>query len=398
MRLPADAERAIGLARTLADGRDDVLGVGLGPGGVVGRPAVHVVTTVPRDGAHRASVPDEIGGFEVVRSAVPRRPRPLLIPDDLPGETWYPASDDVDRQPRRLLTGGITVTSTDNRGAGSLGFFLTSDVTGKAYGTSNMHVLAPGNEGNGAVPYRPIEVHHPETNLFWFEPDTRIGNLIATADGWNDVDVGPQPTPITYERKLDLAVFELRSGVRWLPAVEGLGGITGVADDITFDRICLGPPYPVATMGALSLHPTGGHIHCMSFYYTHDTGLPPPPAGKPNDEMVHRGTQLVIRSNPQDDGSPGFFAQPGDSGSPILNTSHELVGIVRAGIGYLWTYDPQRTWDIDGDAPDIVDSFAESIDDIMEVLGALAPTAGLDLQVALAEAETTSDITPRVQP
>ena len=402
MQVPADAERALLLAVTALAGRDDIVGIGLGPDTVPGRPAVHVMTSPRRDRTQRAELPTEIGGLATVISVAPAPPRPLLIPNDLPGEPWLPPSQDVDRRHERVLMGGIAVSSSDNRGTGSLGFFLTSAVTGKAYGTSNMHVLAPGNIGHGAAPYRVVEVHHPSVNFFWFQPDTEIGRLVATGDGYGYVEqsstLDEAGSPLTYDHQLDLAVFELRSGTRWVPAVGELGGIVGVASDLTFERICLGPPYPVATKGALGGEPTGGHIHCMSFWLTNDTGLPLPPSGAMRNDMRKYGHQLVIRSNPQVDGSPGVFAQPGDSGSAILNTNHELVGIVRAGIGYGLPYDPFRIWDIDGHAPDIADTFAHSIDEIMAGLASFAPTSSLDLEVAIAESTDADAITPRVQP
>jgi hypothetical protein len=414
--LPTSIARAHALGLRYADDRPDVVGVGVGPqvvdGRCTGRPALIVAV----DGSVRSSavgdlgpVRREIGGVDVdIRAGTGRRPRPRSVDVARPGKPWF-LPDEVnalyDGAKRRVLLSGIPVTCDVGNAMGAIGFFVTSPKTGKAYGVTSAHVVAPkawatGNESlaPGAIVYHP---NNPGGKWGPLRGDTTIGTVIGSSAQSGERDI---PTGRTraggagefFDHVADAAFFELTPGTRWKPAVAELGGITGVATDVTFENVCLNGPYQVANRGVVG-PPTGGWIQAVSFYYTEPSRFDAGPGLSPPSPAFHpSGGALVIRANPREVPAAGgnLFAEPGDSGSAVINARHELVGMVRGGFDLAAPGSPVTLFDVE--PPDIVDTFADPVADVMESFRSFY--WDLELDVALAEAEHVDQIATRAQP
>lgn len=363
-----------------------------------GRPALKV--RAARIGGGVASLPTEIGGFPVDVTVGPP-PGPHALDVDAPGTFVRRGTRHMDFLRYRPVRGGVMLRSCDGTGVGTLGCMFWSPSTGKAYGSSCIHVLVPQvmtNRGNGLG----TTVYQPDIFKRWTVPaegDTDIGTVVDTARPLKREVTDPQFAPHgSYWVDLDFAMFELSPGTKWIPAITGIGGVAGAATDVDFDSVCVNGPYKVATRGA-NMVQTGGYIDSMSFYLKEERAGHPVPVPEPLDSWRNIGSSLIIRANPCPSATQGegcHFSQVGDSGAAVVNAAREIVGFVRSGIAPHQSIDPTVWWDLDGVGRDFGDTYADPIGEVLSAIHASQQWA--DVEVAVAEAEDIGDIAERSQP
>jgi hypothetical protein len=264
-------------------------------GSPTGEPSIRVFVVrkkPPGDVPPDDLVPSEIEGVktDVVETPVPTTQQIL-------GEGANAHNEDEDRY--RPLRGGTQINRI-GRGNGTLGCFLTvNGDAAKVVAVTNHHVLY---ENSSDSP------NHEQAGQPTGEDSCTkcCSDVIGTVlDAQCDADV-------------DIALVQLQGGEKWLREVQDIGTVKGT-HTVTLAE-ATPHTYQVKKRGRTT-RLTGGFVT--------DIGM----SGSVNkpDGSLHRNYVDAIRveANP-DPANPGprAFAKPGDSGSAVLNTSDEVVGIL----------------------------------------------------------------------
>ena len=206
----------------------------------------------------------------------------------------------ADTSPYDPLCGGISLATEGTPGLGTLGCFLVdkNDATA-VYALTNHHVVAKAGKLS-----RSRRVLHPST-IHWASPPTQE-DIDQNAIGI--VAAGGQ------EAIRDAALVRLSAGMKWLPAIKDVGFLAGTYPLVHDDAVGLN--YRVWKRGVVTGLISGivQGVDCTV------------------KDILDEGTQtksitkgnIIIKE--RTDGSP--FAQPGDSGSAVVNDDSKVVGLL----------------------------------------------------------------------
>jgi len=311
----------------------NVASVGIGPkvvgGEASGEPAIKVFVRhkLPADQVPAGElIPPTI---EALKTDVEIGGDPVPLADpapvDRPGEIYLARFDQTTYRP---VVGGARIVTVGSSAPGTLGCLMwdtsNHDV---GYGLTCMHVV-------DALDI--VEV---------IKDKTQIGQPTGSdfSKGCcNDV-IGVWAGGGQVAR--DEALVRLSSGMKWKTQITEIGLVAG-KHPLSETDVIDGYPYKVAKRGAHT-GLTGGYL------------------------LAHRVTTrelddlIIIKPNPNSDAGPGdvvFFAYEGDSGSALVNSANEVVGLVARrdehGFGYAYHIDAvlSRLNDIDKIAVDVASS------------------------------------------
>jgi hypothetical protein len=311
----------------------------------------------------------------------------------------------ADKKTYRPLLGGAQIrtekTTGFETGYGSLGCFLESADparrNGSAYALTNHHVVASYDPDGPVTDIQPL----PNRTHKVFQPGF---NAPQPWKGKEQIGVvwahsGHEPGEEPGTRYFDAALIKLDTGITWKPAIAELGGIRGIATDVNADTVCAAP-YEVVMRGRTS-GVTVGEILCVSFFFT-EQGSPVLAEIAQPTPIPAFFTDLIVRAKPDpfapEENAPALYVgQLGDSGSVLLNSRREAVGLYHSAKG------PPVGGDVppslrDGNPPELGDVFATPMSEVLRLFNDMAEFAGDPLTVAIAEADEIDAISERTVP
>ena len=283
-----------------------VTAVGLGSKEIDGQPTgelalkVFVIVKRPADKVSAAElIPDEIDGLptDVIQSGV----RHLVA--DPPGAL---VSENRDETRSRPLVGGRRIRRQDSGWSGTMGCFLVDPAhVGTAYGLTNFHVLSVPDVPALAVGTSAVGQPTGTSSVTGC-----CNDLFGKYAGGEIADDGR-----------DEAAIKLDPGTQWQAEIVDIGIVTG-SHAITLAE-ATPQNYKVRKRGARTLL-TGGVVRSL------------------NTSDGHSDNDIVIAPNPNPDAGTRtvFFDYEGDSGSALVNSGSEVVGLIYArddsGNGYAY--------------------------------------------------------------
>jgi hypothetical protein len=251
-----------------------------------------------------AGLPEEILGVPIC--IIERRYDPIAFPDD----ARYPQ-----------LRGGIRIEKP-SRGFGTVGAFVRDNASGQILGLSCFHVVGPPDDG---FPDQVWQPNSPPLPMGGSPParDDFVGKVLRT----DFPDTPPLPFSPIRVSMTDSAVFSTDGA-----AVQGRGTSRAIAG------LGLGQPDLVTSITATAEPAMFQPVRKRGFVTGTTSGLPqqfvaglyttvnwsqngPNPFGGPNHFLVN---QVEIF------GGGGIFAEPGDSGSLVID------GSTPTALGLLW--------------------------------------------------------------
>jgi hypothetical protein len=174
---------------------------------------------------------------------------------------------------------------------------------------------------------------------------------------------------------VDAAIIELKAGLTYKADVEGIGAIKGIYDLQDSDTV-IPDSYKVQKRGSMTLV-TQGSVRTL--HLDGQIGFSDQSSNPPANIFHRYYTEALWIDYPQ--GHP--FAQPGDSGAAILNSSQEIVGVVFGGPA-----DPNST------APALGTPISQ-ITTALNITLATAQTAGIVQTVSAQEGVAAMAIGPQ---
>jgi hypothetical protein len=205
-----------------------------------------------------------------------------------------------DTKRHRPLRGGTYITAAKRKSYGTLGFHAWQDTPSgrKVFAITNYHVVF----GSGGTEEIGRRVGQPDTE----------GSLSGCCSGaFGTYRAG------YYDQQIDTALIELDGGTEYFADVEEIGVLKGTTHDITAAEAATGT-YQVRKRGSRTLL-TGGTVQAIN-------------VGDPSHQRNYRNG-IRIKPNPDSDDPTVFvrFGDHGDSGSAIVNSAGEVVGLLFAG-------------------------------------------------------------------
>jgi hypothetical protein len=224
------------------------------------------------------------------------------------------------------IRSGISITNPEadyprRLTAGTLGFFV--DFGGNRYLVSNNHVIAREDAGHaGEKIVQPGTADLPGSDITAFSNVSDLSKRFGIAElaFWVPVALhaqGNQPS-----NSVDAAMARLFESEREATAHArfGYGGrFAGVATPYEWD------PRKEQIVGSPHVHKVGRSTGCTEGYVSGISGVIDLPFGNGTATFVD---QIIVRPGKD---NTGPFSDAGDSGSAVLNSDHEIVGLLFAG-------------------------------------------------------------------